>query len=97
MNKGENEHLDYLPLVMTREEAEDFLLKRGFYIPWNDCDVYVDVRDITRTIGNVVKWADETTFEKVANHIRESYPNYEKEQKICDKIIEDFRNLILGE
>lgn len=44
---------------MTFEESQDYISRRGFDIPWNDCDVFVDEREITRTVGNVLKWADE--------------------------------------
>ena len=44
---------------MTFEESQDYISRRGFDIPWNDCDVFVDEREITRTVANVLKWADE--------------------------------------
>jgi hypothetical protein len=43
---------------MTFEEAQEYISKRGFDIPWNDCDVFVDERYITQTVGNVLRWAD---------------------------------------
>lgn len=43
---------------MTFEEAQEYISKRGFDIPWNDCDVFIDERYITQTVGNVLKWAD---------------------------------------
>lgn len=49
---------------MTFEESQDYIAKRGLDIPWNDCDVFVDEREINRTIGNVLKWADKTMIEK---------------------------------
>lgn len=49
---------------MNFEESQDYITKRGFDIPWNDCDVFVDVRDITRTVANVLKWADTNMIEK---------------------------------
>lgn len=45
--------------MMSFEESQEYITKRGFDIPWNDCDVFVDERGMTRTIGNVLKWADE--------------------------------------
>lgn len=48
---------------MTFEESQDYIAKRGFDIPWNDCDVFVDEREINRTVGNVLKWADENPKE----------------------------------
>ena len=50
---------------MTFEESQDYIAKRRFDIPWNDCDVFVDEREINRTVGNVLKWADKTMIEKV--------------------------------
>lgn len=41
---------------MSFEDAQDYISKCGFDIPWNDGDVFVDEREITRTIGNVLKW-----------------------------------------
>lgn len=49
----------------TFEEAQEFLEKRGFDIPWNDCDVYVDKGRLTETVANVIQWADDTMLEKV--------------------------------
>lgn len=43
---------------MSFEEAQDYISKRGFDIPWNDGDVMVDERCITQTVANVLKWAD---------------------------------------
>jgi hypothetical protein len=51
---------DNTPLYeMSYEESEEYISKRGLDIPWNDGDVFIDSRDITRTVGNVLKWADE--------------------------------------
>ncbi len=44
---------------MTFEEAQEYCSKRGIDIPWNDGDIYIDGRELTRSIGNVLKWADE--------------------------------------
>ena len=44
---------------MSFADAQEYVSKRGFDIPWNDCDVFIDEREITRTVGNVLKWADE--------------------------------------
>ena len=41
------------------EDAQEYISKRGFDVPWNDCDVYVDERHITQTVANVLTWADE--------------------------------------
>ena len=44
---------------MTFEDAQTYCSKRVIDIPWNDGDIFIDERDITRTVGNVLKWADE--------------------------------------
>ena len=44
---------------MTFEDAQAYCSERGIDIPWNDGDIFIDERDITRTVGNVLKWADE--------------------------------------
>ena len=44
---------------MIFEDAQAYCSKRGIDIPWNDGDIFIDERDITRTVGNVLKWADE--------------------------------------
>ena len=54
---------------MTFEESQDYITKRGFDIPWNDCDVFVDEREIGRTVGNVLKWADKTMIEKACEYL----------------------------
>ena len=48
-----------IPYDRAFEEAQEYLSKRGFDIPWNDCDVFVDERYITQTVANVLTWADE--------------------------------------
>ena len=55
---------------MTFEESQDYISRRGFDIPWNDCDVFVDEREIERTVGNVLKWADTTMLERVLDFMR---------------------------
>ena len=52
---------------MSFEEAQEYVSKRGLDVPWNDCDVFIDEREITRTVGNVLKWADETMIDKACN------------------------------
>ena len=64
---------------MTFEESQEYISKRGFDIPWNDCDVFVDERDITRTVANVLKWADKTMIERIRNKFQEN---------ICDNYFE---------
>ena len=48
-----------IPYDRGFEEAQEYLSERGFDIPWNDCDVFVDARYITQTIANLLTWADE--------------------------------------
>ena len=47
---------------MSFADAQEYVSKRDFNIPWNDCDVFIDEREITRTVGNVLKWADEHPY-----------------------------------
>ena len=49
MKESQNYHMSF-------EDAQDYISKCGFDIPWNDGDVFVDEREITRTVGNVLKW-----------------------------------------
>ena len=49
MKESQNYHMSF-------EDAQDYINKCGFDIPWNDGNVFVDEREITRTIGNVLKW-----------------------------------------
>lgn len=58
---------------MTVEESQDYIAKRGFDIPWNDGDVFVDEREINRTVGNVLKWADKTMIDKACEWLKEHY------------------------
>lgn len=60
---------------MTFEESQNYIARRGFDVPWNDCDIFVDEREITRTVGNVLKWADATIVER----LRELKSDYEKD------------------
>jgi hypothetical protein len=61
---------------MTFDKSQDYIAKRGFDIPWNDCDVFVDEREITRTVGNVLKWADKTMVEKAIQWLFENVYDY---------------------
>lgn len=47
------------PYDMGVSEAQDYAINRGFGIPLNDGEVFVDERHITQTIGNILRWADE--------------------------------------
>lgn len=50
---------DNNPYDMRVSEAQEYAIKRGFGIPFNDGEVYVDERHLTQTIGNILRWADE--------------------------------------
>ena len=50
---------DNNPYDMRESEAQEYTTKRGFDIPFNDGEVFVDERYITQTIGNILRWADE--------------------------------------
>lgn len=55
---------------MSFEEAQEYVSKRGLDVPWNDCDVFIDGREITRTVGNVLKWADKTMIDKACDWLK---------------------------
>ena len=40
-------------------DAQEYIEKRGFAIPWNDGDVFIDKDYMTQTVANILKWADE--------------------------------------
>lgn len=44
---------------MNFEDSQEYIQKRGLDVPWNDCDIFIDEKAITRTVGNVLLWADE--------------------------------------
>lgn len=73
---------------MTFEESQDYISRRGFDIPWNDCDVFVDEREITRTVANVLKWADKTMIDKVRKLLQESV--YDRYIEMHEDYIEEF-------
>ena len=58
---------------MTFEESQDYISRREFDIPWNDCDVFVDERYITETVGNVLKWADENPSSECYTYNKEKW------------------------
>lgn len=64
---------DTNPYDMSASEAHEYVIKRGFGIPFIDGEVYVDERHITQTIGNILRWADE----------------HPKEQKPVERSLED--------
>ena len=49
----------YTKYDMEFSEAEEYIRRRGFDVPWNDCDIFVDERFITQTVANVLAWADD--------------------------------------
>jgi hypothetical protein len=53
-NSDENIRYD-----MCFSDAQRYLSDRGFDIPWNDCDVFVDGRYITQSVANILAWADD--------------------------------------
>lgn len=55
---------------MIFEEAQEYASKRGIDIPWNDGDIFIDEREMTRTVGNIIRWADDTMLEKVEEWLR---------------------------
>ena len=79
---------------MTFEESQDYIAKRGFDIPWNDCDVFVDEREINRTVGNVLKWADKIMIEKACECLIKlhNWPTqYEEYARLQEEFIKEFR------
>ena len=79
---------------MTFEESQDYIAKRGFDVPWNDCDVFVDEREIIRTVGNVLKWADKTMIEKACECLIKlhNWPTqYEEYARLQEEFIKEFR------
>lgn len=97
---------DNNPYDMRASEAQEYAINRGFGIPFNDGEVYVDVRHMTQTIGNIIRWADEhpkeqKSADKCPEYCVRSHcigcPIYEKqkEQKSSewDKLQEKFRNI----
>ena len=81
---------------MTFEESQEYIAKRGFDIPWNDCDVFVDEREINRTVGNVLKWADKTMIEKACAWLKEygddfGVPESESGRVYVDDLLCEFR------
>lgn len=69
---------------MSFEEAQEYVSKRGLDVPWNDCDVFIDEREITRTVGNVLKWADKTMIDKACDWLK-------ARNVLTDASLDDFR------
>lgn len=62
--KKPDEKLSHRPDGNTKydmgfSEAEEYIRRRSFDVPWNDCDIFVDERFITQTVANVLAWADD--------------------------------------
>ena len=55
---------------MSLEEAQEYVSKQGLDILWNDGDVFIDGREITRTVGDVLKWADDSMIDKVCKRLK---------------------------
>ena len=55
---------------MSFEEAQEYVSKQGLDILWNDSDVFIDGREITRTVGDVLKWADDSMIDKVCKRLK---------------------------
>lgn len=68
----EHDHKTY---EMSFEDAQDYISKRGLDIPLNDGDVFNDDRDLTRTIGNVLKWADEHQIRRPLEDVKKAADN----------------------
>ena len=77
---------------MSFAEAQEYVSKRGLDIPWNDCDVFIDEREITRTVGNVLKWADKTMIDKACEWL----DNYLMEIGYPDDWLRDSLNIKSG-
>ena len=48
---------------MYFEDAQAYIEKRGFSVPWNDGDVFVDKDYLVQTVANIIRWADENGSE----------------------------------
>ena len=67
---------------MTFEDAQAYCSKRGIDIPWNDGDIYIDESELTRTVGNVLKWADE--------HPKVELPKWKRMPPSDQSYVDDF-------
>lgn len=91
---------DTNPYDMSVSEAQEYAINRGFGIPFNDGEVFVDERHITQTIGNILRWADEHpkeqkpasgNSEKPNNHAEWS-ENEEKDIQEASDYLRDYAN-----
>ena len=69
MKESQNYHMSF-------EDAQDYISKCGFDIPWNDGDVFVDEREITRTVGNVLKWRINSVWHDMKEEVPQIYGDY---------------------
>lgn len=72
MKESQNYHMSF-------EDAQDYISKCGFDIPWNDGDVFVDEREITRTVGNVLKWRINSVWHDMKKEVPQVYGEYKNE------------------
>ena len=84
----------------TFEEAQDYLSKIGFDIPWNDCDVWVDKDNLTETVANVIQWANDNMIEKAAQWLDENIDKYvmegrENKPYVSIVLADDFKQAMM--
>jgi hypothetical protein len=70
-HKGDKDN----PYDMSYSEAQEYVINRGFYIPWSDCYVFIDKDYMTQTVANILRWADE--------HPKEQKPAEWSEEDEC--------------
>ena len=80
---------------MSFEESQEYIAKSGLDILWNDGDIFIDEREITRTIGNVLKYANERMIERVCNWLRCNLEKHYYLDEAYDKVI-GVKNVIEG-
>ena len=78
---------DTNPYDMSVPEAQYYAIKRGFDIPFNDGEVYVDERHITQTVGNILRWADEHPKEQLYMAFEDNESNRKLEKQINDEAV----------
>ena len=78
---------DNNPYDMRVSEAQEYAIKRGFGVPFNDGEVYVDERHMTQTIGNILRWADEHPKEQKEPHFTKRNALFDECVEKCDTAI----------
>ena len=78
---------DNNPYDMRVSEAQEYAIKRGFGVPFNDGEVYVDERHLTQTIGNILRWADEHPKEQKEPHFTKRNALFDECVEKCDTAI----------